>query len=145
MGASDPATSAGELEAKLRLGIETFNSGDYEAALGFFHSDAVIDSSAAFVVHGPYEGIEGVREFYGTIAGAFEEFRVEPEEIRIRGDRALVIAKTRGRLRGSEDMIVNDEFDLWTLRDGKAARLEIFFDRGEAEAALAVDETATAQ
>lgn len=136
-GSGEGANSSNDLEEMLRRGMETFSRGDYEAALGFFHPDVEIDSSAAFVVHGPYRGIDGVREFYATIEHAFEEFRVEPQEIRVNGDRALVLAKTIARPRGSSETVVNEECDLWTIRDGLAIRLEIFFDRFEAEAAFA--------
>jgi ketosteroid isomerase-like protein len=136
-GSGEGANSPNDLADLLRRGMEIFSSGDYEAALRFFHADAEIDSSAAFVVHGAYRGIEGVREFYGTIAEAFEEFRVEPQEIHVSGDRALVIAKTVARPRDSNETLTGEEFDLWTIRDGLAVRLEIFFDRFEAEAAFA--------
>lgn len=130
-----PAQAASEVEARVREGIAVFNRGDYEAALAYFHPEVVVDSSAAFVVHGPYRGIEGVREFYDTIAEAFAEFRVEPQEVIVRGDRALVVARTVGLTHDGEPF-EGEEFDLWTIRDGLAIGLEIFFDREEAEGAL---------
>ena len=94
---------ADEVIARVREGIEVFNSGDYEGVLAYFDDDAVIDSSAAFVVHAPYEGIAGVRDFYASIAQLFEEFRVEPFDIRRRGDVVLVCARTIWKLREGGD------------------------------------------
>lgn len=124
------------LETFIRSGYRALNRGDHEAALEWWHPEAEIDSSAAFVVHSPYRGPDGVREFYESIGKVFRDFTVEPGEMKFAGNRVLVAARTRGRAVETGERHEGMEYDLWTLRDGRACRLEIFFDREEAEAAL---------
>lgn len=61
---------------------------------------------------------------------------VQPEEFFERGDQIAVYLRVRLRPTGSSAMLENRIAHLWTIRDGQAARLEIFPRREDALEAL---------
>jgi ketosteroid isomerase-like protein len=64
----------------------------------------------------------------------FEEFQWNAEEFVDAGDQVVVVFRERGRGRGREVELDHHYGTVFTIRDGKIARLEWFDDR---EAALA--------
>ena len=62
----------------------------------------------------------------------YEEVLVEPQEFFDRGDRIAVYFLQRCRPRGSSAAVEIRAGHVWTMRDGKAARLEIFPEREKA-------------
>ena len=68
-------------DEQLRAGYATFNRGDIEGALSFWHPDAEIDRSMNFGNPGIYKGLDGVRRFYESIFEHYSEFRIEPDEV----------------------------------------------------------------
>ena len=73
---------------------------------------------------------------------AFDDYRPEIEQIRDAGDgRVLVLAVEHGRGRGSgAEVQAAKTAHLWTLRDGKAVRLDLFLDRERALEVVALSE-----
>jgi ketosteroid isomerase-like protein len=70
------------------------------------------------------KGIEPVGKTLMTWFEGLEEVRFEPERFVDLGDRVLVVAVMRARGRGSGIEVAHRYGHLWTLRDGKAIRLE---------------------
>lgn len=65
----------------------------------------------------------------------YEGFHVEPEEYVDAGDRVVVFGRSVGTARGS-GLVANQRFAfVWTVEDGRLARLEVYGDRAEALAA----------
>ncbi len=134
-----------EEDDTLREGYATFNRGDFEQALTYWHPDAVIDRSMNFGDPGVYEGLDGVRRFYESIFEQYSEFRIEPEEVIPAGeDKLVVIARTVGRHKLSGMEVEDVEINVWTLRDGKAIHVQLFSDRDEALQAAGLDPAAHA-
>ena len=70
------------------------------------------------------------------VADAFEELRYELEEAIDVGDgRLLALVRIRGRGKGSGVGVDTRLAHLWTVRDGKAVRMQAFTDRDEARRA----------
>ena len=61
---------------------------------------------------------------------SWEEWRVEPEDFLASGDHGVVLCRYTGRVRGSG--VVTHGAHLWTFREGKAIRLEVFSSRERA-------------
>ncbi len=59
----------------------------------------------------------------------WEGWRVEPQEYVAAADRVVVLARYAGRGKGSEVAIESLGAHVWTVREGRAVRLEIFSDR----------------
>ena len=128
--------------------VEGFERGDFETARfdAFFEwLDPEIDW------RGPREfpdlaeprvGPEGVREYAGVLFEAIEDYRMVPEEFIDAGDdRVLVFSREGGRGRGSgAEVITQPTAHLWTIRNGRAVRMQSYWERSEALEAAGLSE-----
>ncbi len=116
----------------LRIGYEAVSRGDWDAPARFAHPEFELQTAARVVNPGIYRGTEEVRRFFEDLFAPFEEVVVEPEEFFERGDQIAVFVLTRLRPTGSSAVVENRIGHLWTMRDGKATRLQVFPRREEA-------------
>jgi ketosteroid isomerase-like protein len=65
----------------------------------------------------------------------WEQWRVEAEEYIPAGEHVVVLCRYTGRGKGSGVDVNSEGAHLWTFRDGRAVRLEIFSSRDRALAA----------
>ena len=65
---------------------------------------------------------------------------IEPQEFFERGDWIVVFFLMRSRPRGSTAVVEIRAAHLWTMRDGRAARLEIFPRREKALEAAGISQ-----
>ena len=56
----------------------------------------------------------------------FEEVSIEPQEFLERGDQIVAILLVRNRYKGSSAFVEIRVAALWTMRDGKPTRCEMF-------------------
>jgi ketosteroid isomerase-like protein len=88
-------------------------------------------------------GHAGVLENMTDWARAWKSFRMEPHEWYVADDKVLVRVTMFAIGRETGVPIEVDQFQIWTLRDGKVTRMQMFFDRAPAfEAAGLSEETA---
>jgi ketosteroid isomerase-like protein len=124
-----------ELVRKL---VGVYNERSFEQNRDLIHPDIVWDMSRAELPDatsqtGPLE----FTEFFETWKEGFATERMDPEEIIDAGDRVVVMIRHsgRGKLSGVD---VEQRFAMvWTLRDGRAVRMEVYRSRDEALAAVA--------
>ena len=90
----------------------------------------------AGVYHDPAERSERLHEWLSP----WEHWRVEPEDYIAHGDHVVVLARYQGRGKGSGVDVDVQGAHVWTFRDGKAVRLEIFADRAKALEAVGLSE-----
>jgi ketosteroid isomerase-like protein len=85
----------------------------------------------------PVYGHEGVRRYLEKLSEALEDYRMTPEEsIDAGGDQVLVFSREGGRGRDSgAEVQTHPTAHLWTLRDGKAIRMQSYWERPDALAA----------
>jgi ketosteroid isomerase-like protein len=117
---------------KLRVGYEAFNRGDWDAATRLAHPDFELQTADRAVNRGTYHGAEAARRFFEDLFEPFEEIVIEPEEFYERGDQIAVFLRVRLRPTGSSAFVENRIGHLWTMREGKIARLAVFPRREEA-------------
>ena len=55
-------------------------------------------------------------------------------------DRVVVLVRDHGRLRGSNSEVENVGASVWTLREGKIARIEFHTNRAQALKAVGLEE-----
>jgi len=127
--------SQADIEA-LRAGYEAFNRGDWEAALQGAHPDLELKTADRVTNPGTYRGSDEVRRFFEDLFEPFEQVLTEPEQFFERGDRIAVFVRVRSRPRGSSAVVENRIGHVWTMRDGKVARLEIHPERQKALEAI---------
>jgi ketosteroid isomerase-like protein len=67
----------------------------------------------------------------------FDTLRAETVELREEGDRVFHAMQQYATVRGSTAEIAGELYMVWWFRDGKAARMEMYNTREDAEAAFA--------
>src|ERR1700722_18995055 len=79
-----------------------------------------------------YEGVAGTEAFLRDWLAAWDDWELELGALEGAGDKVVGLVRQRGRSR-SAGMLVEMSFaQVWTLRDGKQTRMEMFSDRDEA-------------
>jgi ketosteroid isomerase-like protein len=124
----------------LRIGYEAVSRGDWDAPTRFAHPEFELQTADRVVNPGTYRGPEEVRRFFEDLFEPFEEVVVEPEEFFQRGDQIAVFVVTRLRPTGSSAVVENRIGHLWTMREGKATRLQVFPRREDALEAVGLGE-----
>jgi ketosteroid isomerase-like protein len=85
-----------------------------------------------------YRGYEGVRRFWTQFLSAWDEYRVETEELIEAGDQVLAVLRLSGRTNDLEISQVRSS--LLTLREGRIVRIEPFASKDQALAAAGLSE-----
>ena len=125
----------------VRAGYERF------AATGEFVADLATDdfvwSMANF--HGwheqqTYEGIAGARAFLSEWMDAWEDWEHEVEALHDAGDRVVGLIYQRLTSKTVGTPVEMSFAQVFTLRDGKLARMEMYSERDEALAAAGLSE-----
>jgi len=85
-----------------------------------------------------YEGVEGAKEFLADWLGAWEDWELELEELHDAGEKVVAIVHQQGRSKATGLPVEMRFAQVWTLRDGKQLRMEMFADPEEALQAAGV-------
>jgi ketosteroid isomerase-like protein len=90
----------------------------------------------------PHYGHEGVRRYIETLFEALEDYTMVPEEFIDAGaDQVLVFSREGGRGRGSgAEVVTHPTAHLWTIRNGKAVRMQSYWERSDALEAAGLEE-----
>jgi ketosteroid isomerase-like protein len=113
----------------IRQRYDAINRGDWEAVAENLDPDAewIVPDILPDTLDTSYRGPEGVRTFLETWREVFPDFRIEIDEMMDFGDRVLVMARVSGQGRDSGVEVVSPSFPhVWTFKDGKLLRLEMF-------------------
>ena len=73
-----------------------------------------------------YHGHDGVRRQQELFRQAWESFHMEPEEVIQTGEDLVVIVRIRARGKGSGADVEARLAHVWTIRNGKAVRFEVY-------------------
>ncbi len=75
----------------------------------------------------------GLQKWFEKMDEVWERLAFEPSEISaLNAERVIAVVHTSGRAKGSGIEIDQELTHLWTLRDGKAVRLETYSTKREA-------------
>jgi ketosteroid isomerase-like protein len=120
---------------------EAWIAGDREAALALADPGIEWVEPPDSLAPGTHRGAEGVEASMEDWTAPYEEYRLEVTELRDLGD-GLVLACLHqyGRAHGSTVPVESKAFNLWTVRDGRAMRMEMY--RTEAQALAAASRPA---
>ena len=117
----------------VRGGIEAAKRGDLAAFDGFMTPDVVMVQPPEVPDAKSYKGRGAIVEAMGDWPNQWEDFRMDLIEIIDAGDE-VAVGVTRHRGRGRESGIEMD-FEVFYVsrgRNGKLARMEMFFNREQA-------------
>jgi ketosteroid isomerase-like protein len=119
---------------------EAFSRRDWDAAFSGAHPDFELRPPDSGPEAGTVRGPDAARRAFADFFEPYDEVAVEPQQFFERGDAIVVFFLQRSRPRGSSAMVEIQAGHLWTMRDGKAAGLQIFPEREKAlEAADKLD------
>jgi ketosteroid isomerase-like protein len=89
------------------------------------------------------KGLDGFISAWQEWLAPWERYLVEVDDFIDLGDgRVVVMNRNRGRMRDSEAEVEVVSAAVWTVREGKIARIEFFTDRRVALSALGLEEKA---
>jgi ketosteroid isomerase-like protein len=116
-----------------RRGFEALNRDGVEAFLEFIDPEFETSTPPELTVEpATYRGPDGLREYFDSFYEIMEEIRFEPAEFIDAGDQVVVPARLVARGRDTGIEAVQQLAMVWTLRNGKALRLETYATRAEA-------------
>ena len=127
-----------ENEQLIWQGYDAWNNGDWVRMEALLAPDFEVDATDRVLNPDRYEGIEGFRRLAGEMAEVWDSWEIEPLEFVENGDLVFVAHTVRARGKGSGIEVEQIYWSVWTLRDGKGAKLALYVDRERALAAAGV-------
>jgi ketosteroid isomerase-like protein len=86
----------------------------------------------------PHYGHDGVRRYMEKVSEAIEDYRMVPEEFIDAGaDQVLVFSREGG---SGAEVVTQPTAHLWTIRHGKAVRMQSYWERADALEAVGLSE-----
>jgi ketosteroid isomerase-like protein len=116
----------------LRAEYEAISRRDWDALFEEAHPDFELKTPDRGPEPETFRGREAARRAFEDFFEPFEEVLAEPQEFFERGDHVVVFFLLRSRPMGSNAAVEIRAGHLWTMRDGRAARCEIFPQREKA-------------
>jgi ketosteroid isomerase-like protein len=87
-----------------------------------------------------YEGVQGAERFLEEWTSAWDDWDLQLEELHDAGEKVLAIHRQHGRSRSTGVRADMYFAMVWTLRDGKQTRMEMYSDVEEALKAVGLEE-----
>ena len=113
---------------------------DLPGPVEFMDPEIEYVNPAKAVESGTRRGVAAFAEAVQRTFDGWESWQMEPEQFRTSGDQVAVVARYRGRGRGSGVEVDGRESALWTIRDGKVVRYAWFNGPDEALEAAGLSE-----
>ena len=126
------ATSATDLVRSLYVAIAR---RDFDAGFALLSEDFEWLEPDQSLIGGHHRGFQEVRQAIEMQLEVWDEFTIEPEEFFEHGEHVAVPIRQRARGGASGVEVEIRIGHLWTVRDGKIVRLEVFSARGDARKA----------
>jgi ketosteroid isomerase-like protein len=123
--------------------FEAVNARDFAAAMEAYAEDVDLIARGPLgeMVGRAATGKQAVGEWFGDWFRQFEPgYRFQIEDARSSGDRVFLVATHGGRGRASGAPVEGETAYVYTVRDGKISRVELFADRDEALEAAGLSE-----
>jgi uncharacterized protein len=79
-----------------------------------------------------YEGADGAEDFLAEWGSAWDDWQLEIEALHDADDKVVAIVHQRGRSKISGTPVEMMMAHVWTFRDGKEARMDMYSDPSEA-------------
>jgi ketosteroid isomerase-like protein len=112
---------------------EAFNRGDLEGLLEPFDPGVVfVEDPSVRPDAGTHVGIEGMRTFFQAMFDGSQEVAVEAVDWIDQGDRVIVEIRLHGRFRHTGIAGEARFFHVWTFREGRITRLQMYTSRDQA-------------
>ncbi len=114
---------------------EAFARRDVPAVLARLHPEVELQQTALVPWGGHYRGHAGAREFFGRVVATIDS-AVSIERFIDADDHVAAVGRTRGRTRERGVAFDLAVVHVWTVRDGRITRLEVYIDTPAMQEAL---------
>jgi ketosteroid isomerase-like protein len=129
LAAAGPARADVDIVRRI---FDGFGRGDFASAVALYDPEVEWIENRGIPGHGAYRGLDGVREGFLEWLTAWDGYRCEAQELTLAGDRVVAMVRGSGRGKLSGVDATDLFFQVWTIRDGKVARIENHRERDEA-------------
>ena len=119
---------------------DAYARGDYQDALERLDEDIEFVAPPDVTGGQVWRGHEGTRRGVTSFLGTWEDYHYEVRDLIDCGDDVLVEGWQRARGRGSGVEVSESIYTVWTVREGRVVRQQMFRDRGQALAAVGLRE-----
>jgi ketosteroid isomerase-like protein len=119
--------------------VDAFNRRDVEALLHLATPEPVM-SSQLLDAGSEFRGREGAERFFAMLNESWVDFHAVVEEYRDLGDLVLILGHNTARGRASDVAVDAPTGTIIDFRDGKASRVRLYLDQGEASRAAGLAE-----
>lgn len=89
-----------------------------------------------------YVGVEGARRFLATWLEAWDDWEFDVDELIEADELVVALCTQRARSKGSSVPVEMRFAQVWAVRDGREARMEMYSDQAEGLAAAGVTRSA---
>ena len=127
-------------------GYELFQRGDIAGILMRCHDDAewISPESELAPFAGNFRGKHGLAEFFTKLDASLQALRYEPQEFIAEGDKVVVVGQATWLVKTTGKQFDTPWMHVFTLRDGKIARIQALNDTAAGERAFHPDQAAQA-
>jgi len=135
--------SSQENKQLIMQGYQMFSNKDIKGLLTLFADDVdwIGTESEYIPFFGSYKGKAQVAQFFTTMDQAQEAIQFEPQAFIAEDDKVVVTGQSKWLVRSTGQQYENPWVHVFTVRDGKVARLQQYNDTAAAEAAFRPSQT----
>jgi ketosteroid isomerase-like protein len=123
----------------VRRGYKAFSDADLETLLNLMDPEIEVVPPRSNPDWQLYHGHEGFLAFAGKWFEPWDDYRIEPEELIDCGDPVVAVTRDTGSNAGGLS-VEQRLHTVWTIRNGRAVRMEMFYEHGEALEAAGLSE-----
>jgi ketosteroid isomerase-like protein len=117
---------------QVRAVFDAYFRADEPAMLELVATDIVVTQFPEQADRRDYHGHEGLRQVMAEWIGTWDDWSIEILNAREIGDLVLVGTRQRGRGKGSNAPVEADATFVFTMREGKIARWQMFLSEQQA-------------
>jgi ketosteroid isomerase-like protein len=119
-------------------GYQHYKNGEIEQLLDSYHEEAewVTPESELIPFSGNFHGRSGIAEFFAKLDAALQTIRFEPTQFIAEDDKVVVLGEGSWQAKPTGREYDSPWVHIFSLRDGKVARFEVFYDTAASERAF---------
>jgi ketosteroid isomerase-like protein len=127
-------------------GYQLFQRGDIAALIARCHDDAdwISPDTETAPFSGSFHGKQGLAEFFMKLDASLQAIRFEPQEAIAEGDKVVVLGEATWLVKSTGRQFDTPWIHVFTVRDGKIARIQALTDTAAGERAFRPDQAAQA-
>ena len=116
----------------VRKVFEAWRTGDRDRALAYADPQIVVDATRRVFNPTTYRGEQGIRQMLADMDDVWEVLRPEAFDFLDVGDRVVVSGRMTGTGKGSGATVAREFAGVWTVRDSRVVRWDLYQGRAEA-------------